>query len=303
MDRLEAMSVFTAVVQRGSFTAAAKALGVPKSTVSRRIAELEAELAVTLLHRTTRRVRTTELGKVFFDGCLRVIEEARVTEARLHEHRGQPRGLLRASANPLFARLLLGRVSVAYLARWPEASLEIVVTERPVALVEEGFDVAIRVGPVHDPDLVARKLAPAARAICGSPAYLAARGVPQRPADLADHECINGRPTWRLAGPGGPVEIAVNGRLSITDVFATREAVLGGAGLAQLPMVLVRDDLAAGRLVAVLEPWTRRASTWVHAVFPSASRGSPNVRAFLDVLVEHMPDGVDGRRTSAAEPG
>ncbi len=291
MDRLEAMSVFAAVVQRGSFTAAAKALGVPKSTVSRRIAELEAELAVTLLHRTTRRVRTTELGKVFFDGCQRVLDEARATEARLHEHRGEPRGLLRASTNPLFARMLLGKVCVDYLARWPETSLEIVASERNVALVEEGFDVAIRVGPLHEPDLVARKLAPAARAICGSPAYLARRGVPKGPGDLADHECINKRPTWRLIGPGGPVEVAVDGRLSISDLTATRDAVLGGAGLAQLPMVLVRDDLAAGRLVAVLEPWTRRASTHVYAVYPAANRNSPNVRAFLEVLVEHLPEG------------
>jgi DNA-binding transcriptional LysR family regulator len=187
--------------------------------------------------------------------------------------------------------MLLGKVCVAYLARWPEASLEVVASERNVALVEDGFDVAIRVGPLHQPDLVARKLAPAARAICGSPAYLARRGVPQRPADLADHECINKRPTWQLVGPGGPVDVAVNGRLAITDLIATRDAVLGGAGLAQLPMVLVQGDLAAGRLVAVLEPWTRRASTHVYAVFPAANRNSPNVRAFLDVLVEHLPEG------------
>jgi DNA-binding transcriptional LysR family regulator len=287
---LNAMLVFAKVAEQGSFVAAARALVMPTSTVSRRVADLEEGLGIRLLHRTTRRVRLTDEGAVFYERCARLEAEARNAVAELAAHQDTPKGRLRVSTPPLFAQLVLGDVAAEALRRWPELELEIVSSERRVSLLEENFDIAIRVGALEDSSLTVRRIGDAHRIVCASPSYLAEHGEPSSPADLAAHRCIMVRPgsAWHFVGPQGHVQAPVTGRLALNDILGARQAALAGIGLAYLPAVACRDDLAAGRLVAVLGGWTQRAAAAIWALHATGRLAPPKVRAFLDLLVHHF---------------
>jgi DNA-binding transcriptional LysR family regulator len=287
---LNAMRVFAKVAEQGSFVAAARALSIPTSTVSRRVAELEESLGARLLHRTTRRVRLTDDGALFYERCARLVAEARNAVDELVAKQDRPKGRLRVSTPPLFAQLVLGDVAAAALRRWPELELEIVSSERRVSLVDEGFDIAIRVGALEDSSLIARRIGDARRIVCASPAYLAEHGEPASPGDCAHHHCIVVRPgsAWHFVGPDGPVHAPVLGRLALNDILGARRAALAGIGLAYLPAVACTEDLASGRLVAVLGAWTRRAAAAIWGLHATGRLAPPKVRAFLDLLVEHF---------------
>lgn len=290
--KLDDMRLFAEVARAQSFTAAARALGVPKQTLSRRVAELEHALGVTLLHRTTRKLHLTELGAAYAERCMELVRLAEEADRAITESQLVPRGLLRVTADPLFGEAFLGRVVIEYASRWPDVSVEVLLTRRRVSLVEEGFDVAFRVGHLDDPTLTARKLGPARIRYCASPAYLKRRGTPETPEDLGAHECIavtaEGAPVqWPFAGRRSPKLVPVSGRLRLSSSALAHEAALAGLGIALFPEFACADDIRRGRLVPVLdEHVVDVGAVWL--VYPTNRYLSARARTFLDLAIERL---------------
>lgn len=284
---LNAVLVFIKVVQAGSFTAGAKALGLPKSTASRKVAELERDLGAQLLRRTTRKLRLTDVGEAFFVRASRIATEAQEAELAVSHLQTEPRGNLRVTA-PVEFGLSLGTLLRRYLEDHPDVHVEVLLTDRLVDLVEEGIDVALRAGPLSDSRLVARKLPSAKRVLCASPSYIKRHGVPDRPEALAEHYCVafqagSEGTVWHLDGPKGTTEIAIAARLRVNNYEMARQAALEGLGIAMLPTFQCANDVRSGTLVVVLPQWCSREIT-MHAVFTSAKHMSPKVRTFLSLF-------------------
>lgn len=286
--RLDDMALFAAVAERGGFTRAAETSGVPLATLSRRIAALERRLGTRLLHRTTRRMRLTEAGRDYLEFCRRVVAEAEAAEAALAQKQAQPAGVLRVSAPPLLAEFLLAPALSAFAARYPAIHLDLVLTDRRVDLVEEGFDAVLRVGALPDSTLLTRRLCRIGHSLYASPAYLRSHGVPRHMAALARHRRLMfglGVPMpWSRAKkwrpPPGPAPILVNG-------FALLKAMaLAGQGIALLPDFLCRDDVAGGALRLVPSPDWGFADE-VHIVSLERRAVSAKLAAFVDTL-EHV---------------
>jgi DNA-binding transcriptional LysR family regulator len=293
MDQLAAMTAFVRVADARSFSEAARRLVTSKSAVSRQIAALEAELGARLFHRTTRSLALTEAGQGYYDKVARILADIDEANASVSRLQAAPRGRLRINAPMSFGIRHLAPAIPDYLALYPEVEVDIIMNDRFVDLVDEGFDVAVRIGRMVDSSLVARRLAPMRRAVCASPAYLAAHGIPQPPDDLAVHACLgysNMAPSdeWSFVAPDGrawPVE--VNGRMRVNNGDALRIAALKGLGLAFLPTFIVGADLQAGTLVGVLNQY-RPPDGAMHAVYPHARHLSPKVRSFVDFLAERF---------------
>jgi DNA-binding transcriptional LysR family regulator len=285
---LDDVAVFVAVVEAGGFTAAARRLGLRKSTVSRRVAQLEARLAVRLLERTTRAVRVTDLGDEYFRRCARAIAQVREADELLSRARAVPSGLLRVATTQAIAETMLPPVAAAFLERYPQARLEVAIAKRAVDLVGEGFDVALRVGGPVPPGLRRRRIARAALCYCASPAYLAEHGSPGAPADLDAHACVvvgeGDEPSeWPFVGPAGDARKAVRARLRTGSLWLAHHAVRAGLGIGRLPAHLAADDLRRGRLATVLEAFTPPELP-LDAVYPGRRAGAPLLSAFLDRL-------------------
>lgn len=291
MDRLSGMAVFVRVVEEESFSAAARVLGLSKSAVSKQVAALEDRLGARLLNRTTRRLSLTDAGVAFYDRAQRIVADAEEAEAAVSQLSATPRGVLRVNAPVSFGVQHLGPVLPEFMDAHPDLSVELTLNDRFVDLVEEGFDVAVRIGRLPDSSLIARRLAPLRRVVVASPAYVAAHGAPQQPEDLRDHACLlyayllRGD-AWALRGPEGrAVEVRVDGRLRANNGDVLRAALLGGMGVAYMPSFLVGNDLAEGRLVRLLPEW-QDDSAGIYAVHPHARLVPPKVRAFVDFLAE-----------------
>jgi DNA-binding transcriptional LysR family regulator len=295
MDRLTSMTVFARVAATRSFSAAARELGISQATASKHVQTLEGWIGARLLHRTTRRVSLTEAGESFFIQCTRILEDleaARQTgkpEARL-------RGALRVLAPIAFGSTRLAALAVDFMRENPALSLTVTLTDRPVDLTEEGFDLAIRIGPEqsgagHAGGLSVRQLPPVRFVVCATPAYLKLHGLPQVPADLARHACVTDTrhpgDVWRFAGPDGEVAVSVAGPLKTDNALLRREAALRGAGILMAPVFLVEEDIAAGRLVQVLAGYSRPAVTQ-DLVSPSQRAGSPKVRSLTAFLAARL---------------
>jgi DNA-binding transcriptional LysR family regulator len=285
---LDDVAVFVAVVEAGGFTAAARRLGLRKSTVSRRVAQLEARLGVRLLERTTRAVRVTDLGDEYFRRCARAVAQVREADELLSRARAVPSGLLRVATTQAVAETMLPPVAAAFLERYPQARLEVAIAKRVVDLVSEGFDVALRIGGAVPPGLRRRRLARGAICYCASPAYLAAQGAPRAPADLDAHACIvlgeGDEPAeWPFVGPEGPARKAVRARLRTGSLWLAYHAVRAGLGIGRLPAPLAAEDLQRGRLAAVLEAYTPPEQP-LDAVYAGRREGAPLLSAFLDQL-------------------
>jgi DNA-binding transcriptional LysR family regulator len=287
MDRLDEINAFVAVADARSFTQGARRLAVSSAQVSKLVARLENRLGARLLNRTTRDVSLTDTGRAYLERARQVLEDFATLESSVREQAG-PRGTLRISAPVSFGATELTPALLAFAAAYPEVSLEVSATDRMVSLVEEGFDVAVRIGQLGDSSLVARKLAPVRMVTCAAPAYLERAGEPQRIEDLAEHEAVIDTnladPTlWRFRQDGEPREVRVHGRLRFSGAPACVEAARAGFGLTRTPAFAAADDLRAGRLKALLcgyEP----AVIHVHAVYPHARHLAPTVRAFVDFL-------------------
>jgi len=293
MDRLAAIEAFVRVAECGSFSQAAQRLHASKSVVSRQVGALEADLGVRLLHRTTRALTLTEAGRSYFERASRILADLEEANASVGHLQAMPRGRLRVNAPMSFGFLHLAPAVPDFLGRYPDVEVEMTMNDRYVDLVEEGFDVAVRIGNLDDSSLVARRLAPSRRVVCAAPDYLARHGAPASPDDLKHHECLCysnvGLPqAWRFhTADGRPWLVDVNGRLHANNGDALRAAALKGLGCAILPTFIVGGDLQSGALVAVLESFVPQDSA-VHAVYPHSRHLSPKVRAFVDFLAERF---------------
>ena len=293
MDSVNAMIVFARVVEANGFSAAARRLGLSKSAVSKQVAALEDRLGARLLNRTTRRISPTEIGQALFERCQRIAAEVEEAELAVTRLSTAPRGRLRVNASMSFGHIFLAPVLPDFHARYPEVTVEMTLNDRIVDVVEEGYDLAIRIARLDDSSLIARKLADAQRILAASPAYLARAGRPERAADLAQHDCLTysyaARPgVWRVADADGAVrEVPVSGSLHTNNGDALRAAALAGLGIVELPTFLIGDDVAAGRLVHVFPHFVDRFGG-IYAVYPHNRHLSAKVRALVDFLVARI---------------
>ena len=300
-------ATFVEVVERGSFTAAAKLRGVPVSTVSRAVGQLEDELGVRLLHRTTRKLSLSDSGRVFFQRMQAALAEAEEAKRAITGFAAEPRGVVRMTAaagagGERFARLL-----AKIATRYPKISIDLHVTYRVVDLVSEGFDLAIRAGKLDDSSLVARKVAESELRLFAAPSYLEKHGRPRTPADLANHACLvygsgSPNPTLRLDGPRGKKLIRAHTPFRCDDMGFLREATVAGLGVALLPGELVEHLVATEQLVSVLPRWGILGGG-LYLVWPSQKLVPAHVVAVREMLIEELscgfrssPPRAEGRR-------
>lgn len=282
--------VFAKVVHTGSFIGAARELGIPKSTVSRRVSELEERLGARLLQRTTRKLNLTEVGHTYYRHAIRVVSELEEAEQAINQMQTAPRGLLRVTTPINFG--FLSPIIVAFMRRYPEVHVELVGLDRNVDLVDEGFDIAIRAGELRDSSLVARSLGALKNYLVASPEFLRREGTPKEPEDVQASTCLAfgagpERSSWKLTRDGRTVSLDIHGKLVVNDFDFLEEAVRAGLGIAMLPVFRCIDDLRTKKLERVLPEWCTR-DVPLHAVYPSTRHLSPKVKALLDHLREHM---------------
>lgn len=293
MDRFAAMEAFARVAEARSFSEAARRLRSSKSVVSRHVSALEAELGARLFHRTTRSLTLTEVGEGYYQKVARILADMDEANQSVSQLQAAPRGRLRVNAPMSFGFLHLAPAIPDFLNRYPEIEVDMTMNDRFVDLVDEGFDVAVRIARLADSSLVARKLAPMRRVVCASPAYLAAHGTPVSPDDLKGHDCLcysnlTLSEEWRfVAADGRPWPVEVQGRLRTNNGDALRAAALKGLGVINQPSFIVGGDLQSGTLVSVLTEFTPQDSA-VHAVYPHSRHLSPKVRAFVDFLADRF---------------
>ncbi|UEM18909.1 LysR family transcriptional regulator [Skermanella mucosa] len=288
MDRLDDMCVFIRVVDARSFTLAAERLGLSKSAVSRRMADLENRLGARLLNRTTRSLSLTEVGRAFYDRCARIVADVEEAERAVADLHAQPRGTLRINAPMSFGMMHIAPAIAEFLRRHPGLEIDMDLNDRYIDLIEEGYDVAVRIGRLRDSSLVARRLAPNRRVVVGSPAYFKAHGRPVDPDDLAGHNCLiyTNAPLadqWQFRIDGEVRSVKVSGTLRVNNGEVLREAAVGGHGIAILPTFIIGEQIASGRLDVVLMDFVAGDSA-VHAVYPHGRHLSPKVRVFVDFL-------------------
>ncbi|MFK3662036.1 LysR substrate-binding domain-containing protein [Scandinavium sp. NPDC088450] len=285
MDKLRSMEIFVAVVERGSFTEAAASLELSAVMVGKYINHLEAELGARLLDRTTRRQSLTEAGRVYEQECRRVLEQVAAADAAVERLRSAPSGTLRISAPTTFGACVVAPILATFLQQYPDVRAELDLSNRVVNLLEEGFDLAIRIGDVRDNDLVAKSLCRYRMAVCASPAYLAQYGTPERPHDLAKHRCLShmvwtARNEWRLAGSETESPWRRDPVLACNDGLGLKMAALAGAGLLLQPEILLTEELASGRLVRVMEAWLPEPRP-VHLLYRQDLRPLPKLSHFI----------------------
>lgn len=296
------MQVFVRVIETGGLSAAGRALGLAPSSVSRRVAELEHALGVRLLHRTTRKLSLTEAGETYYERArdiLRAIDEANLA---VTETRAGPSGVLRVTAPTSVARQHVAPTVAAFQRQYGAVQVVLLVTDRMADIVSEGLDVALRVGPLEDTRLIARKICEARRLVCASPAYLAASGEPKHPSDLADHACATFRShaginLWRFRRGAERIEVRATGAFFSDDGETLAAAARAGLGVVLLPEWLVGTDIGAGRLVELLGDFTPEpAATALYAVYPPGPYLPPKVRAFIDFLAGRFSRDYDWSR-------
>jgi len=289
MDTLRCMQAFVAVAEHGSFAAAAVQLQVSAVMVGKYIQQLEAHLGTVLLQRNTRHQRLTEAGAAYLAGCRQVLEQVQQAEADVAGLQRQPQGLLRISAPTTWGSCVLAPLLSGLLRAQPLLNIELDLSNRRVDLIEDGFDAAIRVGPLPSQELVARPLPPYAMSLCASPAYLRRRGTPRTPADLAGHDCLShlawrGGHGWQLANGE---QVDWDARLSSNDGYALREAAVAGAGLILQPTALLAADIAAGRLKPLLRDYVP-APRPMHLIYLPDRRPRPRLQCFIEYVLQHV---------------
>jgi DNA-binding transcriptional LysR family regulator len=293
---LNHVAAFVRVVHDGSFTAAAKALGLPKSSVSRSVAQLEEDLGVRLLHRTTRKLHLTEAGTAFYDraaNALSSIEEATSTASELH---GDLRGTVRVTAPPDLGVWALASIVARFVRKNPQVRIDLYLSGRVVDLGAEGFDLAVRAGPLRDQSLVARNVGELSVGLYASRKYIERRGTPSTLDEIAAHDCIlfrpdvNGKAIWELVSTSGEKRrLEVEGRISADDLSFVKKAILAGGGIALTPEFLTAREERKGKVARVLPEWSFAGSP-LHVVYPSARYVPRRVIAFRDYVVDALRD-------------
>ena len=292
MDKLNSIKAFTKVVQHGSFAAAARELRLSRSAVSKYVIDLEQELGVQLLVRTTRSASPTENGQAYYERCLAILadlEEADVTVTRLQ---AEPRGILRVNAPMSFGTLHLGPALSDFMERYAELQIQLILSDQQIDPVQEGFDVTLRIADLPSSSLIARKIAPAHRVVCASPSYLQRRGTPQRPSDLREHDCLTyghlatGK-QWKLTGPDGEHWISIPWTLCTNNAEVLCDAAVRGRGIALLPTFIAAAELRRGSLQTILENYEAPEIS-IYAIYPETRHLSVKVRVFIDFLIERF---------------
>jgi DNA-binding transcriptional LysR family regulator len=286
------MRAFVRVAEAGSFVRAAGQLAISTTSVSRQVADLEAHLGARLLNRTTRRLALTDTGRAYLDRARALLEDLDEAEAAAAAATREVSGRLRVNAPLSFGTRHLAPLIARYCEAHPRVELDVTLSDRIVDLVEEGYDLAVRIAAELNPTLVARRLAPARLVLVAAPAYLARHGTPRRPADLTRHRCLGysylrGGTEWQLGGRGGPHIVPLSGPLTANNGDLLHEAALAGLGIALLPTFLCGDALRGGRLAALL-PEHPPPELAIHAVYASRRHLSARVRSFVDYLAAHL---------------
>lgn len=293
MDRLFAMSVFNKVVEERSFVRAAKRLGISTSAASRQVAQLEQHLGVRLLQRTTRRLSATESGRTFYDRSVQLVAGIEEAEQSATAGAAMPRGTIKLTCPITFGLSYVAPAIGVFLARHRQVQFDVSLTDRPVDLVEESYDLAIRIGGLIGQNLIARKLGEIRFVACASPAYLAEHGTPRKPEDLAVHDCLSyeylpARNQWQFRDRQGRArKVRLTGSVNANNADLLAAVAAEGIGVALAPDFVVRRELEAGRLVPLLKGFMPKPSA-VYAVYPSRRYLSAKVRAFVDFLVERF---------------
>jgi len=291
-DPLEGMSIFAAVVEAESFTGAARTLKYSKAAISTHIQKLEDRLNTRLLNRTTRRISMTDEGRVFYEHCRRILDEAREAIDALDNSNTEPRGVLRINSPMSFGTMHLGAAVAEFMEAYPDVSVDMVLNDRQVDLIEDGFDLAIRIGRLPDSSLIARRLAPCRRILVASPDYWDRKGRPSHPSDLKDHDALiydylDDPNTWTFKDGDTDVSVSVQGRLRANNGEVLLDAALRGLGIYLSPTFFCFDALRANKLEIALRDFGEDPLS-VYAVYPHRRHLSPRVRAFVDFLAERF---------------
>lgn len=292
MDRFLEMQTFNAVVDAGSFVKAADALAMSKAAVSRYVVDMESRLGVRLLHRTTRRLSLTDEGQIFYVRSKELLAELAEAEDEITSRRDAASGVLRINAPFTFGVLHLAPLWGAFRAQHPKVQLDVTLADRLVDLVEEGYDVAIRIASLENSTLVSKRLATTRMVLCASPQYLKLHGTPEHPSELAHHAVISysywsTKDEWHFQGPLGPVSVKTKPCIHTNNGDTCRTAALASQGIILQPSFLVGDDLASGALRELM-PEFRSLELGIYAVYPTRKHVSPKVRALIDFLTNHF---------------
>lgn len=288
MNNLTGMMIFAQVVQSGSFSKAADALGMSKSSVSKKITFLEDRLGVRLLNRTTRKLSLTEVGQVFFERCERIMSEAEEAELAITRLQDEPRGHLKISAPVSFGIKHLGKPLATFMSQYEDLNVEVSLNDRFVDIVEEGFDMAIRIGRLPDSSLIAKKIGVSRLLVVAAPSYLEKYGRPEHPTDLEDHKCLSytlsrGAGHWPFADNGKPLSVKVDGEIKVNNGDLARDMTIAGAGIAYQPSFIIGPDVREGRVEVLLGDFEPDPIN-MYAVYPHNRHLSAKVRLFVDFL-------------------
>lgn len=294
MDRFENARVFAAVVEAGGFTPAAKRLGLSRAAASKHVLQLEQRLGARLLNRTTRRVSVTAAGRAFHEQCRRILADLEEAERAASDLHNEPRGELRVIAPTNFGLAEIGTAISDFVVAYPRLRINLTLNDRAADPIEEGFDIAIRVGPPRgtSSSLIARKLNSSRRILCAAPDYLARRGTPAQPEDLARHDCLTYSyleepDEWHFIGAEGERVVRVSGPIVTSHRQVLRTAAARGLGIAYGPVVFFREDLDAGRVVRVL-PQFNLPEVAIYAIYPASRQLTAKVRAFNDFIARYF---------------
>ena len=292
MDKRTSIKAFTKVVQHGGFAAAARELNLSRSAVSKYVIDLEQDLGVQLLVRTTRSAAPTENGQAYYERCVAILAELDEADRAVTQLAAEPRGLLRVNAPMSFGTLHLGRAVADFMEKYPQLQIQLILSDQQLDPVQEGFDVTLRIADLPSSSLIARKIAPARRVICAAPSYLAAHGTPQHPDDLRKHACLayghlaTGN-QWKLTGADGDHWIAIPWTLCTNNAEVLRDAAVRGRGIALLPTFIAGADLQEGSLRSILVEY-HAPEIALYAIYPQTRHLSVKVRVFIDFLVERF---------------
>ena len=291
IDHASEMAAFVRVVDSSGFSAAASSLGLSPSAVSKLVTRLETRLGVRLLQRTTRALHLTEEGEVFYAAARRIVGEIETLETEIAGHSGTPHGLLRVTTSLAFAAHQLAPVLPEFLARHPLVQLDLLPTDRVIDLVEEGIDIAVRIGRLADTSFMARRIGEDRRLICAAPSYLANHGTPRRPEELARHNCIVSRERahlnrWPFKIDGQITEIEVGGRVAMSEGELQMQLALQGIGIARLTRLTLAGAIREGTLVPLLGDFSAEEPVPIHAVYPHRRHLAAKVPAFVNFLIE-----------------
>jgi DNA-binding transcriptional LysR family regulator len=289
MDRITAARVFVSIAERGSMIAAADALDMSRAMVTRYLAEMEEWAGARLLHRSTRRLSLTDAGDITLARCRRMLEVADDMAVAAGDDADTPQGLLRITCSQSLAQAELAAAVGEYLKRYPRTSVDLQVNNRAVNLIEERIDLALRITNALEPNLIARQLGHCDSVVCAAPSYLEERGTPQRPQDLAGHNCLTytyfGKSLWQFTGEdGAAVSVPVSGNLSANEDLILLKAAEQGSGIALQPLYSAAPLIAAGKLVALLSGYTP-SRMGIYGIYTSRQHMSPALRAMLDLLL------------------